>query len=414
MRVHLAEWLLGDGQLPEPEVGATLYGIAVLVTCESSSPSSGADEIVAAPEADEDPASSSREALDGTVAWRDDGGRAAVLRVSDRLVALETEHREYPDGWDPEISDWDDVVRTSIAVPTVGGRVRVVGRASVMAEDELHDGYLLTRPWNTAVQNTWDVIGITLVEYGPDGVGVVAAEPIERVESWTVWDRPVSFVLDLEPSATPYDRAKAAADAPWDAARVADDLVRHSPRLRAHDVGFADPEARLRWVVTGLLKDLDGPLRRRRLRVLDRVLRRADHSPAWIVMEVLGAEALARRPPSEWSDAVRGWPRPLIRRMMLAVEILGIQDDRDGSRINGNADFEGVIDGLHGSHAGRPWREVRAALDDELYPIIRRPVTWTAPHWAESTARDIADPGWRRRYPVQAWRLRRNDLFFSG
>ncbi|MCW2801005.1 MAG: hypothetical protein JWQ70_2477, partial [Aeromicrobium sp.] len=326
MRVHLEEWLLGDGQLPDPEVGATLYGVAILVRCESSSLSSGVDEVVAAPKPDEDPTSSSRVTLDGTVVWRDDGAIAAVIRVGDRLIALETEHRDYPSDWDPEVGDWDDVVRTTIDVPTAEERVRVVGNAAVMPEHELEDGYLLTDPWTTEIQDTWDVVGITLVEHGPFGVGVVASKPVDRAESWTHVDQPVSYVLDLEPSATAYDRAKAAADAPWNAARVVDYLVRRSPRLRTYDAD-PDPETRLRSVVTSLVADLDGPLRRPRLRALDRALRRADHATAWIVTETLGTEVFKGRPPSEWTAAMRGWPRSVVDRMVLVVEVLELQGD---------------------------------------------------------------------------------------
>jgi hypothetical protein len=199
MRVFLEEWILGDGQMPEPAVGDTLRGIGLWLTCRSSSPSAGADSMQMVEPGGAEWATDS--VLDGEVVLRREDPEAAIVRVGEHLFVVQGEWKEFGDPAPHE--DPVDLRVVPVGLPGVGERICLVGSFRVMAEHEFHKGYRFGSGMPD-VRANWEVSAIHRERYARYSDRIIDVTPLERIDTWADLDEPVMYVLDLVPSDEPY------------------------------------------------------------------------------------------------------------------------------------------------------------------------------------------------------------------
>jgi hypothetical protein len=202
MRAYLENWILHDGQLPEPAVGDTIRGIGLWMTCRACGPSTGMDAWDPVPST-EHGGWTTDITLDGEVIVRQDDPEAGIVRVSERLFVVEGEFKEFGEGAEYE-EDPVDLRLIPVGLPDVGLRTSLVGNLGIMPEHEFDEGYRFhddaQRP---DVRADWLVTAIHQEYREPRSDRVVDVNPVERIDAWADAALPLIYVLDLAPTLDP-------------------------------------------------------------------------------------------------------------------------------------------------------------------------------------------------------------------
>jgi hypothetical protein len=202
MRAYLENWILHDGQLPEPAVGDTIRGIGLWMTCRVCGPSTGMDAWEPVPPKEPDGWTTDI-ALDGEVLIRQGDPEAGIVRVRERLFVVEGEFREFGEGAENE-EDPVDLRLIPVGLPDVGQRARLVGNLGIMPEHEFEEGYRFhgdtRRP---DVRADWLVTAIHQEYREPRSDRVVDVNPVEHIDAWADAALPLIYVLDLAPTLDP-------------------------------------------------------------------------------------------------------------------------------------------------------------------------------------------------------------------
>jgi hypothetical protein len=203
MRAYLDQWMLHDGQLPEPAVGDVLRGIGLEMICTSAEASTGGESWrLASPESPDGWTAVSE--VDAEVVKRRDDPEAAIVRAGEQLLFVQGKSKDF--GEAPEGEDPIDVRVVPVGLPEVGARVRLVGHIGVMAEHEFEPGYwrLDLGSGTPDVRANWVVKTIHKERWGPGG-RVAGVTQIEQIDAWADLDEPVVYVLDLVPADEAYE-----------------------------------------------------------------------------------------------------------------------------------------------------------------------------------------------------------------
>jgi hypothetical protein len=203
MRAYLEQWILHDGQLPEPAVGDTLRGIGLSMICTSAGPSSGVDSWQVA-QAESPGGFTTVIEVDGEVVKRRNDPEAAIVRVGEDLLVVQGEWKDFGDA--PYGEDPIDMRVVPVGLPEVGGRVSLVGTVGVMAEHEFEPGYgrYHIGTGMPDVRANWEVTAIHKERWESGKDRVVDVTPIEKIDAWADFDEPVIYALDLVSSSKPF------------------------------------------------------------------------------------------------------------------------------------------------------------------------------------------------------------------
>ncbi|MGN6242311.1 MAG: hypothetical protein ACTHQ3_01385 [Motilibacteraceae bacterium] len=205
MWVHLENWIVQDGEIPELHVGSVLRDHGLRAACWSIEESQESERCLELAGPDPSGDRAPHYALSGTVEWGREPSRM-LLRVGDFGVLAEPRSFRRVPGSSPQ----DDVLERfspAFFVPARGTRVTALCRLEVLAAYETDERFGVID-----IRRDWDVRQLqlqhrTLVPVpGRErerSVGrVLRVDDIERMHRWAddTGDDYVTYLLDLQPT----------------------------------------------------------------------------------------------------------------------------------------------------------------------------------------------------------------------
>lgn len=202
MWVHLENWIVQDGEIPELHTGATLRDHAVRALCWSIQESQAPEGVTELPAPDPSGDDAPHYQLTGTVEGSQEPSRVQLRVDGFRVLAEPISLRQVP-GASPE----DFVLERfspDFLVPVMGTRSVVVSRLVVMAAYETEGASDVRRDWvvrQLKIQHR-ALIPVPGRERMWSVDKVLRVEDVERMHRWADEKRGdhITYLLDLQPA----------------------------------------------------------------------------------------------------------------------------------------------------------------------------------------------------------------------